>query len=98
MEIRTMQSTTSTQTGSTLSPAEQSRADRARNSHITLVGVIGDDFVVDVRGSDETHVVKTSGTDAEMCTCPDHQQRGIKCKHMFACENFSYIDVFDFMD
>lgn len=24
--------------------------------------------------------------DAETCTCPDHRQRGAKCKHMFAVE------------
>lgn len=89
-------STTQTQNADELTAAEQSREQRAADSHVTLVGVFGDDFVFDFEGSDETHVVHTSGSDAEMCTCPDHQNRGIKCKHQFAYERFSYIDVFDF--
>lgn len=80
----------------TLSPAEQAREDRARESHVTLVGVFGDDFVFDFEGSENTHVVHTSGSDAEMCTCPDHQQRGIRCKHMAAYELWTAIDEFDF--
>lgn len=86
-----------TQTGSTLSPAEQKRAQRARDQHVTLVGVVEDDYVFDFGGSDETHVVNTSGTDAEMCTCPDYQQRGVRCKHCAAYEDFSSIDEFDFL-
>jgi len=89
-------STALTQSDDELTTAEQSRDNRARDSHVTLTGVFGDDFVFDFEGSDDTHVVHTSGSDAEMCTCPDHQQRNVRCKHMAAYERFSYIDEFDF--
>lgn len=77
-------------------PAENKRAARARDQHVTLVGVFGDDFVFDFEGSDESHVVHTSGMDAEVCTCPDHQHRNLTCKHMHAYEAWTPIDEFDF--
>ena len=76
--------------------AEKVREDRARNQYVRVIGVHNDDFVFDFEGSDETHVVHTSGTEAEMCTCPDHQGRGLTCKHMAAYENSQYIDEWDF--
>jgi hypothetical protein len=86
----------STAITATMSDAEQTRESRAANEHVTLVGVFGDDFIFDFAGSDETHAVHTSGSDAEMCTCPDHQHRGVRCKHMAAFEDFSHVDEFDF--
>jgi len=86
----------STTTSGMMSDAEETRETRAANQHVSLVGVFGDDFVFDFAGSDDTHVVHTSGVDAEMCTCPDHQNRGVRCKHMAAYEDFGHIDVYDF--
>jgi len=91
-----MIATDTSQSGSTLSPAEQKRQQRAIESDVSLVGVFGDDFVFDFEGSDDTHVVNTSGCEALMCTCPDHQNRGVRCKHMAAYELWTCIDEFIF--
>lgn len=75
---------------------DRRREARARNDHVALVGVFGDDFAFKFGESDDAHVVHTSGTEAVDCTCPDRQHRGVKCKHMIAYEHWSYIDEFDF--
>jgi hypothetical protein len=30
------------------------------------------------------HILEVDGSQAESCTCPDHQMRGVDCKHMIA--------------
>lgn len=82
-------------TTQTLTEQEQTRETRAAESHVVVRGVFGDDFVFDFDSSEETHVVHTSGVKAEMCTCPDHQHRDVRCKHMAAYEDFSKIDEWD---
>jgi hypothetical protein len=90
-----MRRTEMSATDSGMTVAEMERDTRAATEHVTLLGVNGDDFVFDFDGSDEAHVVHTSGCDAVLCTCPDHQYRGVRCKHMAAYEDFSLIDEFD---
>jgi hypothetical protein len=76
--------------------AEKDREARAARQHVTLLGHSGDlDLVFDFEGSDDTHVVHVDGSEATFCTCPDHQHRGVRCKHMAAAEDFSLIDAFE---
>ena len=76
--------------------AEETREARAANQHVTLVAHSGDlDLLFDFDGSDDTHAVHVDGSDATFCTCPDHQNRGVRCKHMAAAEDWSHIDVVD---
>lgn len=79
----------------TLTKEEQTREKRADEAHVTVRDVFGDDFVFDFDTSEENHVVHTNGVKAVTCTCPDHQHRGVRCKHMAAYEDFSKIDEWD---
>jgi transposase len=36
--------------------------------------------------SQSSQQIYTVNTNAQTCTCPDHQERGVKCKHMYAVE------------
>lgn len=42
--------------------------------------------------SSRTYVVDP---DAGTCTCPDHRERGVKCKHVWAVEHARRVDVPD---
>ena len=69
--------------------AEEKRAQRAEDEHMTYYLVGGTDHVVE-GDSGNRHALKVDGSDATFCTCPDHQQRGIRCKHMAAYEEWSF--------
>lgn len=76
--------------------AEETREARAARQHVTLVAHSGDlDLLFDFEGSDDTHAVHVDGSEAVFCTCPDHQNRGVRCKHMAAAEDWSHIDTVD---
>lgn len=54
------------------------RLERAREEDMDIDAQAGD--IYEVKGK------YTVDLDAGTCTCPDHQQRGAKCKHLFAVE------------
>lgn len=77
----------------TISSAEETRAERAKEETMTLTGCEGDMFAIS-GDSGNVHVVETSGSTAKWCSCPDHQNRKVRCKHMAAYENWEF-DVLD---
>ena len=62
------------------------RAKRARDQWMEL-HVVDDQLGMASEGGD-LHLLSTDGTDADGCTCPDHQHRGVRCKHMIAYEDW----------
>lgn len=47
----------------------------------------GEFWIVPSQSADRKHyVVHQKEDDVTHCTCPDHESRGVKCKHMFAVE------------
>ena len=45
----------------------------------------GDSWIVPSQSGPGKYAVYLDG-DASHCTCPDHETRGVKCKHIFAVE------------
>lgn len=69
--------------------AEEKRAQRAEDEHMTYFLIGGTDHVVE-GDSGNRHVLSVDGAEATDCSCPDHQQRGIRCKHMAAYDEWSF--------
>lgn len=62
------------------------RTQRARDEWMEL-HVVDDQLGIQSESGD-LHLLSTNGTTAEGCTCPDHQHRGVRCKHMIAYEDW----------
>src|SRR5436190_8669237 len=60
---------------------EQRGLELAATRKIRRKGVV---WVVPSQTGDGTLYQVTLATQAESCTCPDHETRGIKCKHIYA--------------
>jgi uncharacterized Zn finger protein len=50
--------------------------------YVTVV----DETTFRIEGTSDTYTVSVDRTaKVSRCTCPDHQQRAMKCKHILAC-------------
>lgn len=73
-----------------LSDGQSRRMKRALNED-WAVAVSGPNSFVFSGDSGKAHVVRTDGTEAVECSCPDHEHnlsKGQKCKHMMAYEEW----------
>lgn len=62
---------------------ERGRAIAEKNGHILRIN----DHSYKVRSQSSEVIYDVISTDIGWkCTCPDHQTRGVKCKHIWACE------------
>lgn len=76
----------------TTQSAEATRTARAEEEHMTLYALYGDEFVIE-GDSGNRHVLNTSGSTALECSCGDHQNRSVRCKHMAAYEEWLIDEV-----
>jgi len=83
-----MSATNQTQTAQ----MEETRTERARQEHMTYF-IIGENDHVIEGDSGNRHVLDVDGSEAESCSCPDHQQRNVRCKHMAAYEEWLVDEV-----
>lgn len=75
--------------------AYQKRAARAKSTEWKLAVAGPNSFAIRGENSDNAHILRTRGTDAVECSCPDYQNRpGIeKCKHAIAYEEWLNMTV-----
>lgn len=75
--------------GTTTTEAANPRRERGlalyRSRHAQIRHVVGDKYVVPSATSDADYIVDV---EARRCSCPDHQERLTRCKHLWAVSYF----------
>lgn len=76
-----------------MAAVDSGREGRARSEHMTMQFTDDGDVLVVTGDSGNPHALQTAGMRAVSCSCPDHQNRGSRCKHMIAWEEWLVDEV-----
>jgi hypothetical protein len=71
---------------------EQTRTERAREEEMTYTVVADNDHLM-TGDNGNPYILEVDGAEADWCSCPDYQQRRVRCKHMAAYEEWLVDEV-----
>lgn len=77
---------------SSVEEMEATRTARAQEEDMTYM-IVGDNDHIMQGSNGNNYILDVDGTSAVSCTCPDHQQRDVRCKHMAAYEDWEVDEV-----